>query len=206
VKGENVAVTARRRRELGQTVHVIDPFGVTKGQRHGFNPLAWLDLNSPEVVSDASVLVDLLVVRSTGHVDPHWDESAAHLLQGLMLYVAMRPNPAERHLGTVRRLLTQPEGRLIALLEELGEDEAIAFGVLARSANAFLGKADRERSSVLSTAQRHTAFLDDPRVVETLKGELDFGSLKHSAADGADQEESEQPRTWRVRDSGAHQD
>ncbi|MCV5950975.1 type IV secretory system conjugative DNA transfer family protein, partial [Escherichia coli] len=30
-KGENAEVTGRRRREMGQSVHVIDPFGITSG-------------------------------------------------------------------------------------------------------------------------------------------------------------------------------
>jgi len=180
----------RRRRELGR-VHVIDPFhvcGVTGQDFASVNPLSRIDVDSPECVSDSASLADSLVIRSAGE-EAHWDDTAASFLQGILLYVAALPESepsdykgrweARRHLGTLRQILTQPESSLAALLKELSQDEETAHGMIARCANMFLGKADRERSGVLSTAQRHTAFLDDPRVVETLKSsDLDFQSLK----------------------------
>ncbi|RYF20704.1 MAG: type IV secretory system conjugative DNA transfer family protein [Oxalobacteraceae bacterium] len=43
-----------------------------------------------------------------------------------------------------------------------------------------MAKVDRERSGVLSTALRHTMFLDDPRIVRTLRtSHLNFARLKH---------------------------
>ena len=41
-KGENHAVTARRRRELGSCVYALDPFGVVHGTA-AFNPLDLVD-------------------------------------------------------------------------------------------------------------------------------------------------------------------
>jgi type IV secretion system protein VirD4 len=38
-KGELVAITARRRRELGQQMTVIDPFNVTRESATAVNPL-----------------------------------------------------------------------------------------------------------------------------------------------------------------------
>ena len=147
------------------------------GKTASVNPLSRIDIDSPECVSDSASLADSLVIRSGGE-ESHWDDTAASFLQGLLLYVAALPE-SERHLGTLRQVLTQPENSLTALLKELSLDEETAHGMIARCANVFLGKADRERSGVLSTAQRHTAFLDDPRVVATLKSsDLDFQKLK----------------------------
>ena len=68
---------------------------------------------------------------------------------------------------------------LVAFFEELSEDKATGYGLVARMANTMLQKVDRERSGVISTAHRHTAFLDDPRIVESLKrSEVDFAKLK----------------------------
>src|SRR3546814_16236872 len=39
-----------------------------------------------------------------------------------------------------------------------------ARGLIARAANRHLGKSDREAAGVLSAAQRHTHFLDSPRM------------------------------------------
>jgi len=195
VKGENFNVAGRRRRELGQAVHVLDPFGVTgirpgsesstrKGKFSGIqsarvNWLDWIDVESPEAVSDSASLVDTLVLRNDRH-ESYWDDAAATLLQGLVLYVAALPSP-ERHLGTLRKVLTRPGPELEGLLKELGSEEETGFGLIARAANTFLAKADRERSGVLSVAQQHTAFLDDPRVVETLReSTVDFRGMKAS--------------------------
>jgi type IV secretory pathway TraG/TraD family ATPase VirD4 len=178
VKGENYAVTAEARRCLGQEVFCLDPFKVTDGQGHRLNWLDVLDLDSEDCVSEAAALADTLVLRSRDATDSHWDDAAAGLLQGLLLYVAGQPE-GSRHMGKLRELLTLPEPALIALLGELGGQPEPAFGVVARTANAFLAKADRERSGVLSTAQRHTAFLDDPRIVRSLSAsDFDFARLK----------------------------
>ena len=49
-----------------------------------------------------------------------------------------------------------------------------------RAANRFLGKADREAASVLSNAQRHTHFLDSPRIARVLsRSDFHFSELRH---------------------------
>src|SRR5205085_1351111 len=60
-KGENHAVTARRRRELGSCVYALDPFGVVRGTA-AFNPLDLVDATSPDANDDAWMLADMLVV------------------------------------------------------------------------------------------------------------------------------------------------
>ncbi|HAT34903.1 MAG TPA: hypothetical protein DCS82_04240, partial [Rhodospirillaceae bacterium] len=55
-----------------------------------------------------------------------------------------------------------------------------AGGLIARAANRFLGKADREAASVLSNAQRHTHFLDSPRIAKVLsRSDFHFSDLRH---------------------------
>ena len=46
-KGENYAVTARARRELGQQVILVDPFGITGNTGHALN---WQDLSQLKAV------------------------------------------------------------------------------------------------------------------------------------------------------------
>lgn len=54
-----------------------------------------------------------------------------------------------------------------------------ACGLVARFANRYLGKTEREASGVLSTAQRHTHFLDSPRMTAVLgRSDFDFGNLR----------------------------
>jgi len=178
LKGENAAVTAARRRQLGNQVAIIDPFGVTGQPTRSANWIDWLDLSSPECVSEAAALAEMLVVRSSNE-ESHWDDTAQSFLQGLLLYVASLSERSDRHPGRLREILTMPEAKLLALLERLGADTHAGYGLVARSANIMLQKADRERSGVISTAQRHTTFLDDPRIIESLRrSEVDFNKLK----------------------------
>ena len=52
-------------------------------------------------------------------------------------------------------------------------------GLVARSANAFMGKAEKDRSGVLSGAIRHTSFLDDPRIARSVAGDdMNFRMFK----------------------------
>lgn len=180
VKGENAAVTARARRQLGQAVYVVDPFGVNKGESHAFNLLDRLDLASAECISESSVLADCLVVPDSHAGDgKHFDESAKTLLQGLMLYVVGLVEPERRNLGELRRLLTAAPEAFEETLADMAADESAAYGIPARAANTVLGMAERERGSVLSTAKRHTAFLDDPRVAAALsRSDFNLAEIK----------------------------
>ena len=166
LKGENSAVTARRRREMGHEVFVVDPFGVTGMQDHACNWLDHLNPSDPDVVSESAALADMLVIPDGGE-NAHFDDTARDLLRGLLIHVASLPDKSRCHMGEVRRLITGTQKDLTTVLADMALSSA-AFGVVARAANVFLAKADRERSAVLSTAARHTSFLDDPRVVASL--------------------------------------
>lgn len=180
VKGENAAITAHARRALGHQVYVVDPFGVTQGATHAINLLDRIDPASPECVSESAILADALVIMEARASDGvHFDESAKTLLQGLMLHVAQLPQSTQRHLGELRRLLTADEETFFNVLAEMSLDPAAAYGLPARAAHTLLGMGDRERGSVLSTARRHTAFLDDPRLAAALThSDFDMANIK----------------------------
>ncbi|TCV58672.1 type IV secretory system conjugative DNA transfer VirD4/TraG family protein, partial [Neorhizobium sp. S3-V5DH] len=83
-----------------------------------------------------------------------------------------------RHLGTLRHYLTLPPDAFAALLTSMQESTE-AGGLIARAANRHLGKSDREAAGVLSAAQRHTHFLDSPRMISVLShSDFRFCDLK----------------------------
>ena len=179
VKGENAAVTARARRDLGHAVHVVDPFGVNGDASAAFNVLDDLDVSHPDCVGEALKLAESLVISEAKGDGVHFDESAKILLQGLLLHVAGLDEPERRNLGELRRLLTGGEDALFELFGMMAADEGVAFGIPARAANTVMGMADKERGSVLSTARRNTAFLDDPRIVAALtRSDFDLSAIK----------------------------
>jgi len=177
-KGENHAVTARRRREMGQTVHALDPFDVVGGVATA-NPLDLIDAASPDAIDDARLLAEMLVLsEGRERDDAFWNEEARGLITGLVLHVAANPQHEGRTLGHVRTLLTLSPDTFDALLAEMEESTAVD-GLVARAAARLLQKADRERSGVISTAQSHTHFLDSPRMTTVLaRSSVDFAALK----------------------------
>ena len=103
---------------------------------------------------------------------------------------ARRPHPvrrrqeasARKNLATVRDLLTLPIDRFERLLVTMQDSQA-AGGLVARAANRHLAKSDREASGVLSSAQRHTHFLDSPRMTAVMdRSDFAFAALKEQTA------------------------
>jgi type IV secretion system protein VirD4 len=177
-KGENARVTAAARLRFGP-VHVLDPFGVTGGPSAAFNPLDGLDEDSLELAEDAALLADALVHDAPGqHGEAHWNEEAKALIAGVILYVVCHEVPLSRNLTTVRDVLTSAPEEFFDLLRVM-QKSTCAGGLIARAANRHLGKADREAAGVLSSAQRHTHFLDSRRMAGVLaQSDFRFEDLK----------------------------
>ncbi|MAQ45473.1 MAG: hypothetical protein CL812_06355 [Confluentimicrobium sp.] len=184
-KGENARIAGEARRRFGP-VHILDPFGVSDtGMVSGppsaaYNPLDQLTPDSLDLGEDAATLTEALVMDPPGQVtEAHWNEEAKAILGGLIMFCVCHEDRDRRSLATVREYLTLPPDRLKALLE-LMQDSDEAGGLIARAANRFLGKADREAASVLSNAQRHTHFLDSPRIARCLaRSDFAFSDLRH---------------------------
>ena len=190
-KGELASITAKRRAEMGQRVYVLDPFEIVPAQaaefRASFNPIAGLDKDNKTLIEDVLLITDAMVVASGEEKDPHWNESASHFIMGLTLYVCTSPffKDEERNLLSVRRLINQ------ALSSELVDDKKLLivprqvfkataalkeqhYTELAEAIEgaivSFYDKGDDERGSVLSTARRHTQFLDFQSMRSVLAG------------------------------------
>ena len=81
-KGENARITADRRGtgdQLGiegmkQTVHVVDPWGITGLPVSRFNPLDWLRADDEDISENAMMLADSIVTPHEGALEPFWDE------------------------------------------------------------------------------------------------------------------------------------
>ncbi|MEJ8563496.1 type IV secretory system conjugative DNA transfer family protein [Yoonia sp. GPGPB17] len=171
-KGENAQITGAVRAGMGP-LHVLDPFGISGHPSAAFNPLADLDPDSPDLGEDAAALADALVVDPPDQVqDAHWNEEAKAFITGLILWCVCHEPEERQTLGTLRELLTLPSDKYAALLVDM-QDSDRAGELIARAANRQIGKAEREAASVLSNAQRHTHFLDSPRMV-TVTGKSDF--------------------------------
>jgi type IV secretion system protein VirD4 len=177
LKGENYAVTAAHRQRFSRVV-TLDPFRLTGAPDAALNPLDLIEPDSETCDADAATLAHLLVLPAAQGEAAFWDEEAAALLSGLILYVAATEPTARRHLGTVRAYLTLSPPARDEILAGMSACER-AHGLIARAAHRLAQKADRERSGVVSTAQRHTHFLDSPAILRTLcSSTVDLAELK----------------------------
>ena len=177
-KSENFCVTARARRELGQHVILVDPFAITGNAGHALNWLDTLDPDSPDVVSRAAGLADMLIAVEGADADTHWTDTARELLRGLLVYVASLPVD-RRTMAELRRIVTAAEDDLADTLSQMKADPECGQRIPARTAAAHLNRPERERGSVLSTVVRHTAWLDDPRLCAALaRSDFSLSDLK----------------------------
>ena len=181
-KGENTRVTARARSRFGR-VHVLDPFGITGQPSAAFNPLAALDPVSLDLAEDAATLADALVYDAPGEAgEAHWNEEAKALIAGLLLHIVTAEPPHSRTLARLREHLTGSPQDFAAVLAQMQASTA-AGGLVARAANRHVGKTGREASGIVSTAQRHTHFLDSPRMTAVLgRSDFSFAGLKTETA------------------------
>lgn len=185
-KGENARITAARRGTgdstrnipgLGQTVHVVDPWGITGLPVSCFNPLDWLSPDDEDVNENAMMLADSIVTPHGGNSDPFWDEEAKALLMGLILYVALDPNEnGQRNLGRVRDIIVSNNKILETILMQMAEN---TNRIIHSTASRTISKDPKLRSNVLASLQAHTHFLDSPRIRANLsKSNFKFEDLK----------------------------
>jgi type IV secretion system protein VirD4 len=175
-KGENALVTAQRRKEMGQDVHVIDPWNITSLSSSRFNPLDWLVNGDVDISENAMLLADAIIV-SMGDSEQFWTEEAKALLLGVILFVATDEDEQnQRHLARVRDLLLLDGDDLMALFKRmLGSPHHTVRATGARC----LQKEEKLLSNVLASVQAQTHFLDSPRLRDNLMvSDFDFRDVK----------------------------
>jgi len=171
---ETATIRANR---LKQNVLVLDPFEAGGAAcdlyRASGNPLNFVLGDSDDHLIDlATLIADGLIVPSE-RSDPHWDDAARQFMEAVILHVLTCPNyQSRRNLATVHELLIDAvedgEDEGLATLETEMVNNMAVEGAVASGAASYYDKAERERSSVLSTLRRHLHFLTYPRIKRAL--------------------------------------
>ena len=180
-RGELWCIAARRRREMGRRVLLLDPFGVVKGHRDAFpqchlpvvrsatyNPLAFIRDDEGLAVRDINVLLDALLTppRADAHQNSrHFYESARAIVAGYMAWVRFKEPPKRRALATVHRMLSMPPEQRKAFAELVQGTDRFAGGLthIAVERQAQVGK--EEGGSNFTTVANQLAFLNYPELV-----------------------------------------
>ncbi|MCA8902290.1 MAG: type IV secretory system conjugative DNA transfer family protein [Hyphomonas sp.] len=150
-KGEACRVTARRRREMGQEVHVIDPFGVVSDQSDSLNPMDAFDIAGIEPSSLAMEIAKQLSGGKMSLPDPFWDIRGHDLAAGVISAVASVHEGADRTLQRVRKYLKSDDANynLAVVLDTVGKKiHRFAYEEIA----SYLQTEDRCRSGIHATA------------------------------------------------------
>jgi len=146
-KGENYAVTARRRRAMGQEVVVLDPFGITAAdERHRFNPLDLADPRSDRLIEDVATLATLASSNAGSTAmdrDPFWPQMGRTLVAAAILDVLTMPDSKTATMPAVRAVINQPLDKLAKRAEQWQRADHPELrrmaGLLVNPAEATLG-------------------------------------------------------------------
>lgn len=166
-KGEACRVTARRRREMGQKVHIIDPFGLVTENTDSLNPMDAFDVPG---IDPSSLAMDVAKQLSGGGMslkDPFWDIRGHDLAAGVISAVASTAEAKDRSLKKVRSYLKSDDTvyNLAVLLDTVG-------GKLHRFAyeeiSSFLQTEDRCRSGIHATACSYFSVIGSDAAQKTV--------------------------------------
>ncbi len=180
-KGEAWALTAGFRQSgFGHRVYKFDPAG-TGTDIAKFNPLAEIRVATEHEVADCQNVAQILVDPEGKGLDDHWDRTANALLAAVILHVCYvaHHNGTTATFGDVERWFGDPGDAMEEKLKDLTNyphlgkpgakweaGRAKAHPMIASEARSNLDRADKERSSVISTALSHLTLYRDPTISE----------------------------------------
>ncbi|MGH6891856.1 MAG: type IV secretory system conjugative DNA transfer family protein, partial [Dongiaceae bacterium] len=155
-KGENATITARRRREMGQRVVVIDPMGITDLPSDTLNPLDVIDIKLASAVDEVAVLAQALCDSAQDDRNRYWSNRGMHLAIGAMLQVLVDGAPPGGNLLQVRDLINSAAADPGALAKQLLNSPHPEVQRIARMLN--IG-APETLGSIISFSQEMVDFL-----------------------------------------------
>jgi type IV secretion system protein VirD4 len=168
LKGELASVTARRRREMGQDVYIVDPTHYLGTDSASLNPFDALLLPGVDIETDAMSLAELLSRGIKGTKEPFWDLQGSSLLQALIIDAVMQPEPEKRHLGTVIDMLSSDDMNynMAVMLDTRGKSmNKLAYQTISQ----VLQMPDVTRGGVTATAQAYLKPLMSTSMIDALR-------------------------------------
>lgn len=168
IKMENFDLTSGWRQKQGQKVFIWNPAN-PDGFTHCYNPLDFISQKPGQMVDDTQKIVKLLLPKQD-----FWVNEARSFLVGVILYLIADPNKRQSFGEVVRTLRSDDVTyNLAVVLDTMGADiHPVAYMNIA----AFLQKADKERSGVLSTANSELELWVNP-LIDTATASSDFSVM-----------------------------
>ncbi|SBO32554.1 type IV secretory system conjugative DNA transfer family protein [Anaplasma phagocytophilum] len=165
VKLENYDLTSGWRKKIGQEVYVWNP-AQPDGISHCYNPLDWISKKPGQMVDDVQKIANLIMPEQD-----FWYNEARSLFVGVVLYLLAVPEKV-KSFGEVVRTMRSDDVvyNLAVVLDTIGKKiHPVAYMNIA----AFLQKADKERSGVISTMNSSLELWANP-LIDTATASSDF--------------------------------
>lgn len=169
IKLENYELTSGWRAKMGQRVYCwspADPNGIT----HCYNPIDWISAKPGQMVDDVQKIANLIMPEKE-----FWNNEARSLFVGIVLYLVAAPDKV-KSFGEVVRTMRSDDVvyNLAVVLDTMGNDiHPVAYMNIA----AFLQKADKERSGVVSTMNSSLELWANP-LIDTATASSDFNIME----------------------------
>jgi len=171
VKGENFRLTSGFRAMHGQKVFFLNP-GDPQGLTHRYNPFQFVSENPGLRIDDIQKIAHYLIPQHG-----FWENEARTLFLGLSLFLLDQPG---RTVSMGQVLCTLRENNFyemisMELVNQREKIDPVAFMAL----NAFIQKAEKERSAVLSTLNAALELWANPLIdAATSASDFDLRQLK----------------------------
>ena len=169
-KGEIAAVTARARRQMGQKVVILDPFG---GSSDALNPMEAINPISPDAYDQCKRIASMMRAGAVPN-DPFWEDVSEMIIAGTILFLATHIPRAERALPLLHRMWGVAD-HLEEMLTAMKSCD-LHGGAMSAAARAYTEAPDKTRSSILTTLRNQVGFLASPSAQGCLQG--GWGLLK----------------------------
>ena len=166
IKGENYELTSGyRSKKLNQTCfywNPADPDGIS----HCYNPLDWISDKPGQMVDDVQKICNLVLPEQE-----FWQNEARSLMLGIILYLCAVPEKVTSFGEVVRTMRSDDVVYNLAVVLDTigGKIHPVAYMNIA----AFLQKADKERSGVVSTLNSGLELWANP-LIDTTTATSDF--------------------------------
>jgi type IV secretion system protein VirD4 len=172
IKMENYELTSGwRNSKLKQQCYVWNPAD-PNGYSHCYNPLDWISEKPGQMVDDVQKICNLVLPEQE-----FWQNEARSLMLGVILYLCAVPEKVTSFGEVVRTMRSDDVVYNLAVVLDTigGKIHPVAYMNIA----AFLQKADKERSGVVSTLNSGLELWANPLIdTTTASSDFDMQTLK----------------------------
>ena len=182
-RGETYCIVARRRRQMGRNVLLVDPFGMVAAHAARFpkeihlpmtrseqyNPLDFIRDTEAEAVRDIGVLLDALLTPPTSdtqNTSQHFYQSAREIITGYIAWVRFQETDGKRNLEQVRALLSRPPNTLEAFRKDIVKAGPFCGDLALKAIERRLSVSPDEAGSQSSTIANQLSFLAQPGLLK----------------------------------------